>query len=194
MTVIKVGKEAPYPGIASIDNLRATVPEALRAAAVEVSELLRRAGVRHVLCGGVAVSCNGYGRTTGNVDFAVRECAFDYRDKALFLRPDLPVKYLGIPVHYVLANDPFEKAMFEQYCVVPEHGDVPVLPIGPLTVMKLIARRHKDLADLVELFKRRIVDLEAVRKFVAENLPLGKDLLDELITCAENEMALAGTP
>jgi hypothetical protein len=194
VTVIKVGKEAPYPGIASIDNLRATVPEALRAAACEVSELLRRAGVRHVLCGGVAVSCNGYGRTTQNIDFAVGPCAFEYRDKGLFLRGDLPFRYLGIPIHYVATNNAFERAMLEQYIVVPAHGDVPVLPIGPLTVMKLISRRHKDLADLVEMFKRRIVDLEAVREFVSKNLPSQVTMLDELILCAENEMAEEGTP
>ena len=194
MTVIKIGKELAFPGQVSIDNIKSTVPEALRAAAIEVSEILRRAGVRHVLVGGVAVSCNGYGRTTANVDFAVGPCAFDYREKALFLRADLPVKYLGIPIHYVATSRAFEQVMLDQYLVVPAPGEVPVLPIGPLVVMKLIARRHKDLADLVELFKRRTLDLEHVREFVDKNLPSQIDMLDELILCADNEVAEAGVP
>jgi hypothetical protein len=191
LTVIKIAKEAPFSGVTSINNLQ-PISLSLHATAIEVSELLRRAGVRHVVVGGVAVSCNGYGRTTQNVDYAVGKCAFEYRGKALFLRPDLPVKYLGIPVHYVAPSDPFEAAMLEQYLTVPAPGEVPVLPLGPLVVMKLIARRHKDLADLVELLKRRIRETEYLRGFVKENLPAQREQFDELVACAEAEMAQDG--
>jgi hypothetical protein len=189
MTIIKIGREEPFAGLASIDNIRTTVPEALRDAAIEASTLLRIAGIRHVLVGGVAVSCNGYGRTTQNVDVVVEEKAFEHRDKALFLRIGLPFKISGIPIHYVVPTNPFEIAMLEQYLEIPASGHVPVLQIGPLTVMKLISRRHKDLADLIELFKRRTPDLDAIRIFVKENLPSRVPLLDELITCAEDESA-----
>lgn len=191
MTVIKIIGEEPFPGVVSVNNLQ--VPS-LRLAAESVSEILRRAGVRHVLVGGAAVSCNGYARTTFNVDWGVGACAFSYREKALFLRPDLPVKYLGIPIHYVAPSNPFEQAMLEQYLVVPSPREVPVLPLGPLVVMKLIARRHKDLADVVELIKRRINEVEQIRGFVKENLPKQMDQFDELIACAEAEMAEAGGP
>jgi hypothetical protein len=191
LTVIKVAKEAPFSGVTSINNLQ-PISLSLYATAIEVSELLRRAGVRHVVVGGVAVSCNGYGRITQNVDYAVGKCAFEYRDKALFLRSDLPIKYLGIPVHYVAPSDPFEMAMLEQYLTVPAPGEVPVLPLGPLVVMKLIARRHKDMADLVELLKRRIRETEYLRGFVAENLPRQRAMFDELVACAEAEMAEDG--
>jgi hypothetical protein len=60
--------------------------------------------------------------------------------------------------------------------------------------MKLISRRHKDLADLVELFKRQIPNLDSVRAFVASNLPSQVSMLDELITCAEDEMSQEGIP
>lgn len=194
MTIIKIGHEEPFKGIASIDNLRATVPEALRTAAIEGSAMLRAAGVRHVLVGGVAVSCNGYGRTTQNVDFAVGPCAFEYRDKAWFLRIGLPFKILGIPIHYVAPSNPFEQAMLDQYLEIPAASHVPVLPLEPLVVMKLISMRHKDLADLVELFKRQIPNLDSVRAFVASNLPSQVSMLDELITCAEDEMSQEGIP
>jgi hypothetical protein len=187
VTVIKVEKDGKFDGNVSINNLRSIATLSLYAAATGVSEILRHAGVRHIVVGGVAVSCNGYGRTTQNVDYAVGECAFDYRDKALFLRPELPVKYLGIPIHYVAPTNPFEQAMLEQYLTVPAKGDVPVMPIGPLSVMKLISHRHKDLADLVELIKRRRTEVEQIRAFVAENLPSQKDLFDSLVASAETE-------
>ena len=117
MTIIKIERDEAFTGLASIDNLRATVPEALRAAAVEASEMLRAAGIRHVLVGGVAVSCNGYGRTTQNVDVGVEQKAFEYRDKAMFLRIGLPFKILGIPIHYIAPHDPFEVAMLEKYAL-----------------------------------------------------------------------------
>jgi hypothetical protein len=187
VTVIKISKEPPFSGVTSINNLQ-PISLSLYEAATGVSELLRRAGVRHVIVGGAAVSCNGYGRTTQNVDYAVGKCAFSYNDKALFLRADLPVRYMGIPVHYVLPSDPFEVAMLEQYLTVPAPGEVPVLPLGPLVVMKLIAHRHKDLADLVELLKRRIREVEYLRGFVAENLPGQQSMFDQLVASAEQEM------
>lgn len=188
MTIIKIERDEAFTGLASIDNLRATVPEALRAAAVEASEMLRAAGIRHVLVGGVAVSCNGYGRTTQNVDVGVEQKAFEYRDKAMFLRIGLPFKILGIPIHYIAPHDPFEVAMLEKYLEVPAPGHVPVLQIGPLTVMKLIARRYKDIADLVELFKRMPTDhLRIVREFVMDNLPSQVSMFDEVVACAEAE-------
>ena len=193
MTVIKIVGEEPFGGLVSINNLKTIASLALHTAASEVSEMLRHSGVRHVVVGGVAVSCNGYSRTTSNVDYAVGPCAFEYRNKALYLRPDLPVKYLGIPIHYVAPTNPFERAMLERYMVIPDRGQVPILPVKPLIVMKLISHRHKDLADLVELLKRRISEIEDIRAFVGENLPAQKDTFDELVACAESEMAEEGT-
>jgi hypothetical protein len=190
VTIVKIVGEEPF-GTTSINNLK--VPS-LYLASTAVSELLRKAGVRHTLVGGAAVSCNGYGRTTSNVDWGVGACAFHQRDKALFLRGDLPVKYLGIPIHYVAPSNAFETAMLERYIVVPAPGEVPVLPLAPLVVMKLIARRHKDLSDVVELLKRRINEIESLRAFVVENLPAQQKMFDELVACAEAEMAEEGAP
>ena len=194
MTVIKLGKEEHFSGIASINNLHSHVSENLILATKRTSELLRRAGVRHVLAGGVAVSCNGYSRTTSNIDWAVGKSAFEFREQGIFLRPELPVKFAGVPVHYLAPTDPFEQMMLEQYLVIPLSGEVPVLQFGPLTVMKLIGRRHKDCADLIELFKRRLSELPALKAFVKSNLPSQADMLDDLIACAESELATEGLP
>ena len=193
MTVIKMIGEEPFNGLVSINNLKSVASPALHTAASEVSAMLRHSGVRHVVVGGIAVCCNGYSRTTNNVDYAVGTGAFEHRNKALYLRPDLPVKYLGIPVHYVAPTNPFEQAMLEQYLVIPDWGQVPILPIKPLIVMKLISHRHKDLADLVELLKRRISEVEDIRTFVGESLPAQKGMFDELVACAESETAEEGT-
>jgi hypothetical protein len=194
VTVVKVGKdEKEFDGNVSINNLRSVATTALYTAATGVSEILRHAGVRHTIGGGVAVCCNGYGRTTQNVDYVVGKCAFEYRDKALFLRPELPVRYLGIPIHYVAPSNPFEQAMLDQYLTVPAHGVVPVLPLNPLIVMKLIAHRHKDRADIVELLKRCAgPTVESALAFVAENLPSQKDVFEGLVADAEAETVAEG--
>ena len=193
MTVLKLTKELPFTGIASINNLHAHIAENLILATKRTSEILRRAGIRHVLAGGVAVSCNGYSRTTNNIDWAVGKCAFEFRDQDLFLR-ELPIKCMGVPIHYVAPTNPFEQMMLEKYLVVPAPGEVPVLQLGPLVVMKLIGRRHKDCADMIELFKRRLPELSELRVFVKDNLPSQVEQLDNLIACAEAELAEDGTP
>jgi len=193
VTVIKVEKDGKFDGNVSINNLRSIATLSLYAAATGVSEILRHAGVRHVVGGGVAVCCNGYGRTTQNVDYVVGKCAFEYRDKALFLRPELPVRYLGIPIHYVAPTNTFEQAMLDQYLTIPNRGDIPVLPLNPLIVMKLIAHRHKDRADIVELLKRCSGGaVESALAFVAENLPSQKEVFDGLVADAEAEIVEEG--
>ena len=81
MTVIKIVGEEPFNGLVSINNLKSIASLALHTAASEVSEMLRHSGVRHTVVGGVAVSCNGYARTTSNVDYAVEDAAFEYRNR-----------------------------------------------------------------------------------------------------------------
>jgi hypothetical protein len=54
--------------------------------------------------------------------------------------------------------------------------------------MKLIAGRHKDRADIIELFKRRSsAAIDEIEQFVKQALPSQTNLLGELITCAANE-------
>ena len=54
VTVIKIVGEAPFAGTVSISNLQ-PISLSLYSTAVAVSELLRRAGVRHVVVGGAVV-------------------------------------------------------------------------------------------------------------------------------------------
>ena len=188
MTLIDVFSEEPFTGNASIDNLHACVSQITIDGIRIVSSILTRQGIRHALVGGMAVACHGYPRTTDNMDFAVRECAFEYHDKITLLRAGLPVKYMGIRVNYVTFTTKVEKELLEQYLVVPSLNYVPVMPLGPLIAMKLMASRLKDKADICEMLKRRgLKEVEAVMKYIAEGMPSYAGLMAELITVADNE-------
>ena len=81
-----------------------------------------------------------------------------------------------------------EKELLEQYLEVPSLGTVPILPLGPLIAMKLMVGRFKDKADVCEMVKRRgLREVEAVMKYIAENMPSHAGLMAELIAAADNE-------
>lgn len=188
MTLIEVFTEPRFDGFVSINNLSVCVPQVVIDGVRAVSALLRGQGIRHIIVGGVAVSCNGYPRATADIDIAVGDCAFEYREKITYLKSGLPLKYAGVRIRYVAPTNSYEKAMLEQYLIVPASSEVPILPIGPLVVMKLIAGRHKDRADIIELFKRRSsAAIDEIEQFVKQALPSQTNLLGELITCAANE-------
>lgn len=188
MTLIDVFLELPFSGNASINNLHSCVAQVMIDGAKTVSNILSKLGIRHSLVGGMAVSCNGYPRTTSKIDFAVGDCAFEYHDKLTSLRVGLPVKYMGVRVNYLVFSTALERSLLDQYLTVPISGEVPVLPVGPLIVLKLLANRLKDRSDIGELLKRRSTDeIAAIVKFVADNLPSQSPLLAELIVVADNE-------
>ena len=187
MTHHSFSNDIPFDGNVSINNLHACVAQVQIDGVRAVSEIFRRNGVRHCLVGGLAVACNGYPRCTDNLDFLVGECAFHSRDGILYVRPELPIKYKGIRINWVTANS-FELPIVERYLVVPDGGQVPIMPVEPLIVMKLIAQRHKDHADIVELLKRQPGDkIKAIEAFVLEMLPSQVRTFGELVKCAENE-------
>ena len=192
MTVYKVIAEKSFDGIASINNIKGFVP-GLHSATCRLSEILRRAGISHAIVGGVAVSCHGYERVTSNLDAAVGKGAFESSDGATYLRHGLPINVSGIPIHYVHPTSAFEQAMLDQYMIIPAPGQVPIVPIGPLFVLKMIVHRLKDMADLAELVKRNTHQIAMIRSFVYENLPSQKHQFDDLVACAESEMANQGS-
>ena len=188
MTLIDVFSEEPFTGTASLNNLHSCVSQVMIDGIKTVSLILARQGIRHALVGGMAVACHGCPRTTENMDFGVRECAFEYHDKITLLRAGLPVRYMGIRVNYVSFTTKIEKELLEQYLEVPSLGTVPILPLGPLIAMKLMVGRFKDKADVCEMVKRRgLREVEAVMKYIAENMPSHAGLMAELIAAADNE-------
>ena len=142
-------------------------------------------GVKHVVVGGLAVGANGYLRNTNNLDFMVDNSAFVFRDRVVYVRSDLPIKYFGTRVNWV-SMSPSEEPIFGKFLVLPTRDQVPIMPIEPLIGMKLIAARHKDRTDIIELIKVRS-NLTSITEFVNTNIPHLLPLLNELIICAEEE-------
>ena len=171
--------------IASIDNLTGCVPQTQIEGLRAVSEVFRTKGVSHVVVGGLAVGANGYLRNTNNLDFMVDDSAFLYRDKIVYVRNDLPIKYFGSQVNWI-SMSPSEKPIFGKFLLLPARDQVPIMPIEPLIAMKLIAGRHKDRTDIIELAKVRS-DLSSIVEFTATNIPHLLPMLNELIICAEEE-------
>jgi hypothetical protein len=171
--------------ICSIDNLSGCVPQTQIEGLRTVSEIFRAKGVRHAVVGGLAVGANGYLRNTNNLDFLVDDNAFLYSDKVVYVRNDLPIKYFGSRVNWV-SMSPSEKPIFGNFLMLPARDQVPIMPVEPLIAMKLIAGRHKDRTDIIELAKVRS-DLSSIREFTSTNIPHLLPLLDALIVCAEEE-------
>jgi hypothetical protein len=171
--------------ICSIDNLTGCVPQTQIDGLRLVSEIFRTKGVKHAVVGGMAVGANGYLRNTNNLDFLVDDNAFLYSDRVVYVRNDLPIKYFGTKVNWV-SMSPSEKPIFEKFLVLPVRDQVPIMPVEPLIAMKLIAGRHKDRTDIIELAKVRS-DLTSIVEFTSTNIPHLLPLLNELIICAEEE-------
>ena len=171
--------------ICTIDNLTGCVPETQIEGLKAVSEIFRKNGIEHVVVGGLAVGANGYLRNTNNLDFLVGDNAFVHRDKIIYVRNDLPIRYFGSEVHWVSMRDS-EKSIFGRFLLLPARGQVPIMPIEPLIGMKLLSGRHKDRTDIIELVKVRS-DLSSIVEFTKTNIPALLPMLDELITCAEEE-------
>ena len=169
----------------SIYNLTGCVPQTQIDGLRTVSEIFRAKDVKHVVVGGLAVGANGYLRNTNNLDFLVDDAAFIFRDKVVYVRNDLPIKYFGSRVNWV-SMSPAEKPIFGKYLMMPVRDQIPIMPVEPLIAMKLITGRHKDRTDIIELAKVRS-NLASIVEFTSVNIPHLLPLLNELIICAEEE-------
>lgn len=170
----------------TLDDLAGHVPQTYIDGARAVSSAFQKAGVAHVLVGGLAVGVCGYPRPTKDIDFLVDDSAFEFHGPIVSHRPGLPVSYQGVSVDWV-SLEPHERAALEKFLVLPlRDEDVPVLPVEPLVAMKLIAGRLKDQTDVVEIVKAG-ADIASIRNFVAKNFPTKTKLLDKLIDLAMSE-------
>jgi hypothetical protein len=148
----------------------------------EVSKMLAAAGIRHALVG--ALAANAYRarpRTTEDIDFLVGEEAFE-RHAAGFVTMRVPVvEFDGIDVDQVPLAGPLR--VIEEALVRPVVSDgVPIAPVDALVIMKLLAGRTQDLAD-IEAMVASGADRERLRAAVRRAVP---DLADQLEKLFEN--------
>ena len=168
-----------------LDELAGHVPQSYIDGAKAASDAFRKAGVRHVLVGGLAVGVNGYPRSTRDIDFMVGDEAFEFHGLIVEPKAGLPMKYSGITIDWV-SLEPDERAGLEEFLVDAIPGEVPVMEIEPLVAMKLLAGRQKDNADIVELIKAG-ADINPITKFVEDRFPKKLTLLRNLIARAGEE-------
>jgi hypothetical protein len=125
-------------------------PEVVAAARI-ASKALSKAGIRHVLIGGLAVNAYGFVRNTTDVDFLVGSEAYvEQPGGFVTLAPGVPIA-IGSVVVDTLDDD----ALSEDETEDPETEweGVPLVSLEGLFFLKLKAWRRKDQMDLVELLK-----------------------------------------
>jgi hypothetical protein len=146
------------------------------------SEALVRAGIRHVVVGGLAVGANGFPRATRDVDFLVGSEAFEHHPGGLVtLRAGVPFQVNGVAVDFLSADK--DEAFLEAALAGPPGS---MIDAPPLIYLKLKSPRHKDRTDVIELVKAGI-DVDACRAYLAAHAPAFVALLDEAIARATAE-------
>lgn len=155
----------------------------VREAALQTAAQLDHLGIRFALAGGLAVGAHGYVRATDDVDFLVGEEAFEKVGLLVTFKPGVPIEVGGIKIDYLSAaslGDHLEAALDQAH----HSQGVTVVPLAPLIYMKLVARRRKDLLDIVELLKRTARARE-IRRYLAKHAPDTLPLFDDLLRESE---------
>ncbi len=162
--------------------LEGVVAEEVLEAMHVASAALTRAGVRHVVVGGLAVGANGYPRNTRDVDFLVGDEAFERHPGGLMtLRSGVPFQVNGVAVD-LLSAGPEEEHLAAALAQPPGS-----FIDGPrLIYLKLKSPRHRDRTDVIELVKGGI-DVAACREYIAAHAQALVALFEEAIARAEAE-------
>lgn len=132
-----------------IESLEGVVSAEVLVDAVEVSRQLTELGVPHALAGGLAVGVHGYPRATKDVDYLVGRTAFERTEPIMIYREELK-ELVRIGSVDLLAVPPAHPGL-EKFLRLPQGGEIPVLPVRVLVLMKLSAARPQDRADVAAL-------------------------------------------
>jgi len=164
------------------DTFRFVAPR-VRDAAIKTAAQLNHLGIRHALAGGLAVGAHGYIRTTTDVDFLVGEEAFDHQGLLVAFKAGVPIEVDGIRIDY-LSPASLGPQLDEVLDHPPMSEGLAVVPIDVLIYLKLVAKRRRDLVDVIELVKAG-ADLTRVRGYLkqyADDLvPLFEELVNEAL-------------
>jgi hypothetical protein len=150
----------------------------------EVSRMLAAAGIRHALAG--ALAANAYRsrpRTTEDIDFLVGEEALEAHP-AGFVTLRVPViEFDGIAIDQIPVGNAL-RVLEEGLDRVPVSDGVPIASLETIVVMKLLARRTQDLAD-IEAIVGSGVDRESLRVAVQRLVPDRAPTLERLFENAD---------
>ncbi|HXH25060.1 MAG TPA: hypothetical protein VNI78_07415 [Vicinamibacterales bacterium] len=150
----------------------------------EVSRMLAEAGVRHLLVG--ALAANAYRnrpRTTEDIDFLVGEEAFERHPSGCVTMRVPVVEFDGIDIDQVPLGDALQ--VVADALDRPAMSDgVPIAPIETIVIMKLLAGRTQDLAD-VEAIVASGADRDHLRAAVHRAAPQCVETLEKLFDNAD---------
>jgi len=153
---------------ARLASLAEVVAERVLLDAVEASRRLTELGIPHALIGGLAVGLHGYPRTTKDVDFLVGSEAFERTEPVLVFRAELrDLVRVGVVDLMPLPLGHGELA--EHLSVLTDDG-VPVIGVEALVLLKLLANRPQDRADVGQLIDVGL-DVSAVTGYLRRNAP-----------------------
>jgi hypothetical protein len=162
------------------DLMRALRPvPAYERAVREVSRMLSDAGIRHALVGALGANAyRGRPRTTEDIDFLVGDEAFErHRGGCVTMRVPV-VEFDGIDVDQVPLTDAL-RVVEDGLNRAHVSDGVPIAPVDTIVIMKLLAGRTQDLAD-IEAIVASGVDREALKAAVARTIPARAETLQRL--------------
>lgn len=162
--------------------LNDVVAERVLSAWRAASEALGRAGVRHVVVGGLAVGANGYPRATRDVHFLVGDDAFVHHAGGLVtMNPALPIEVNGVPIDYLSP-----RAGEEHLAQVLDSPPGSFVDAPRLVYMKLKAGRLRDRGDVAGLINAG-VDVDRCRSYLDANAPELASAFEDIIAKAAAE-------
>jgi hypothetical protein len=149
-----------------------------------VSKMLADAGIRHLLVG--ALAANVYRRrprTTEDIDFLVGDEAFEAHAGG-FVTMRVPViEFDGIDVDQVPLTDAL-RVVEESLNQAPSSEGVPIAPVEIVVIMKLLAGRTQDWAD-IEAIVESGGDRDELRAAVRTAIPAHLEILERLFANAD---------
>ena len=145
----------------------------------EVSKMFSEAGIRHALVG--ALGANAYRsrpRTTEDIDFLVGDEAFETHAGGWVTLRVPVVEFGGIDVDQVPISDAL-RVVEEGLNKAPVSDGVPIAPLETIVIMKLLAGRTQDLAD-IEGIVASGADRDLLKVAVEKAAPARMDTLRRL--------------
>ena len=145
----------------------------------ELSRMFSEAGIRHALVG--ALAANAYRdrpRTTEDIDFLVGDEAFQSHDGGFVTMRVPVVEFDGIEVDQVPLTEAL-RVVEDGLNHPPVSDGVPIASLDMIVIMKLLAGRTQDAAD-VEAIVASGADREQLRAAVVRAAPEHVEVLERL--------------